>query len=84
MLVDEAGREMPLKRLSVTPTTKVSLPGEEELGREFAAVMHLDGILANINSLVRHAPTGFVLFRDRPQTPVQVQDIRLEIEQPNA
>jgi hypothetical protein len=48
----------------------------------FAAAMHLDSLIGNINSLVRNAPTGYVSFPEHPGVAVQIRGFELEIEQP--
>ena len=80
--VDRQGREVPPMRESVTPTTMVRFPGEQERSREFAARTHLVTIIGNINSLVRNAPTGFVSFPKYTDGPVQICGFDLDIEQP--
>src|SRR4051812_35671576 len=69
--VDERGREQPPFRVSLVPLTTVRGldPGT---GKTFATAMHLDSILQNINSSVRHAPEGFVMLKGAPQTPVRI------------
>jgi hypothetical protein len=48
----------------------------------FAAALHLDSLIGNINSLVRNAPTGHVSFPEHPGVAVQIRGFELEIEQP--
>jgi hypothetical protein len=83
LCVDKQGRDVTPYRVSITPTTKVRLPGDQEKAREFAVRTHLDTIIANINSVVRNAPTEFVTFPEQPELPVQIQSFKLEIEQPD-
>lgn len=56
---DENGNRVGRDSISLVPLTKVSFPGDQDAAREFAAKMHLDGILAGIDSNVRNAPVGF-------------------------
>ena len=59
------------------------LLGNTEASRLFAAEAQLDCIVGNINSLVRHAPTGPIMLLDGPAFPVVVQSFSLEINQPD-
>ncbi|HEY7426217.1 MAG TPA: hypothetical protein VH682_18445 [Gemmataceae bacterium] len=76
--VDEQGRDLPPVRISIVPQTKVG--GFGATGPAFAATIHRDTILGNINSLVRHAPTGLTLLRDAPQIPLRIVGFDLEIK----
>lgn len=76
--VDEAGRELPPVRTSIVPQTKVGGFGPTE--SEFAADIHRDTILGNIDSLVRHAPTGLIMLRDAPKIPLRIVGFDLEIK----
>jgi hypothetical protein len=76
--VDEEGRDLPPIRTSIVPETKVS--GFGVTGPAFAAAIHRDTILGNINSLVRHAPTGLIMLRDAPQIPLRIVGFDLEIK----
>jgi hypothetical protein len=42
----------------------------------------MDSLIGNINSLVRHAPTGYVSFSEHPGVAVQIRGFELEIEPP--
>jgi hypothetical protein len=75
--VDEEGRDLPPLRVPIVPQTAVSGFGAN--GPTFAASVHLEAILGNINSLVRHAPTGLVNLKDAPQVPLQIVGFELEI-----
>jgi hypothetical protein len=79
--VDQAGTPLPPFRVSMEPTTTVRFPGNQELARRFAAAAHLDAIVGNINSLVRHAPVGLVMLRGGPGLPVFIGDFSLDINQ---
>jgi hypothetical protein len=80
--VDQDGNPVPPIRMSLEPTTVVRFPGNPDFARQFATGIHLDTIVGNINSLVRHAPVGPVMLRDGPVFPVVVRDFSLEINQP--
>lgn len=67
---------------SVTPQTSVRFPGDVDGARRFAAAMHLDALIKNIDSLVRSAPTGFLTFPDRPGRKFRIVRFELKIEQP--
>jgi hypothetical protein len=77
--VDQEGNPAPESRLEMAAVTTVTAPGSEEWAREFAATVHRDTIIGNINSAVRHAPTGFTTFREHPATAVRILGFRLEI-----
>jgi hypothetical protein len=76
--VDEQGCELPPVRLSLVPQTTVR--GFGGAGQAFAAASHLDSILGNINSLVRHAPKGLTMLKGAPQVPLRIVGCELEIE----
>ena len=78
--VDQQGNALPPIRTSITPRTTVRLPGDQIGARVFAAAIHLDSLIGNINSLVRNAPTGYVSFPEYPGLVAQIRDIELEIE----
>jgi hypothetical protein len=78
--VDQRGNAFPPIRTSITPRTTVRFPGDPAEARVFAAAMHLDSLIGNINSLVRHAPTGYVSFPEHPGVAVQIRGFELEIE----
>jgi hypothetical protein len=80
--VDEQGNPFPPIRTSITPRTTVRFPGHQAEARVFAAAMHLDSLIGNINSLVRNAPTGSFSFPEHPGVAVQIRGFELEIEQP--
>jgi hypothetical protein len=80
--VDEQGNAFPPIRTSITPRTTVRFPGHQAEARVFAAAIHLDSVIGNINSLVRNAPTGCVSFPENPGVAVQIRGFELEIEQP--
>src|SRR5262249_40515682 len=80
--VDQQGNAFPPIRTSITPRTTVQFPGDQGEARVFAAAMHLDLLIGNIDSLVRNAPTGYVSFPERPGLAVQIRGFELEIEQP--
>jgi hypothetical protein len=80
--VDEQGSAFPPIRTSITPRTTVQFPGHQAEARVFAAAMHLDSLIGNINSLVRNAPTGYVSFPEHPAVAVQIRGFELDIEQP--
>lgn len=80
--VDQQGNAFPPIRTSITPRTTVRFPGDQAEARVFAAALHLDALLGNINSLVRNAPTGYVSFPEQPGVAVQIRGFELEIEQP--
>jgi hypothetical protein len=79
--VDLQGNAFPPIRTSITPRTTVRFPGHQAEARVFAAAMHLDSLIGNINSLVRNAPTGYVSFPEHPGVAVQIRGFDLEIEQ---
>jgi hypothetical protein len=79
--VNEQGQELPPVRTSLVPTTKVEGLGPD--GPAFAAAIHRDTILGNIDSLVRHAPKGLVRLRDAPQIPLRIIGFDLEIKDIN-
>ena len=76
--VDKEGRELPPVRTSIEPQTHVA--GFGAAGPTFAATSHRDTILGNINSLVRHAPSGLIMLRDAPQIPLRIVGFDLEIK----
>jgi hypothetical protein len=76
--VDAEGREVPPVRVSIVPLTKMT--GSGPAGPRFAAAVHRDTILGNINSLVRHAPAGLVMLHDGPQIPLRIVGFELTIE----
>jgi uncharacterized protein (DUF433 family) len=80
---DQAGNPLPPIHVSLTPTTQVNWPGNLEAARRFAAALLRDGIVGNINSLVRAAPEGPILLRERPEEAVTIQDFTLDIIQPD-
>jgi hypothetical protein len=80
--VDERGNAFPPIRTSITPRTTVRFPGYQADARVFAAAIHLDSLIGNINSLVRNAPTGYVSFPEHPTVAVQIRGFELVIEQP--
>jgi hypothetical protein len=75
--VDKGGRDLPPVRTSIIPKTKVA--GFGAAGPAFAANLHRDTILRNIDSLVRHAPSGLIRLRDAPQIPLRIVGFDLEI-----
>ncbi len=79
---DQQGNALPPIRTSITPRTTVRLPGDQAGARMFAAAMHLDSLIGNINSLVRNAPTEYVSFPEYPGVAVQIRSFELEIDQP--
>ncbi len=81
--IDDRGNAFPPMRTSVTPRTTVRFPGHQAEARVFAAAMHLDALIGNINSLVRNAPTGYVSFPEHPGVAVQIRGFDLEIQQPS-
>jgi hypothetical protein len=81
LCVDQQGNALPPIRTLITPRTTVRFPGEQVGARVFAAAMHLDALIGNINSLVRNAPTGHVSFPEYPAIAVQIRGFDLEIEQ---
>ncbi len=76
--VDEQGGELPPVRDSLVPRTTVRRFGGA--GQAFAAASHLDSIVGNINSSVRHAPEGLTRLRGAPQVPLRIVGFELEIE----
>jgi hypothetical protein len=80
--VDQQGNAIPPIRTSITPRTTVRFPGDQGEARVFAAAMHLDSLIGNIDSLVRNAPTGYVSFPEHPGVALQIRGVELKIEQP--
>jgi hypothetical protein len=80
--VDQQGNAFPPIRTSITPRTTVRFPGDQGEARVFAAVMHLDSLIGNIDSLVRNAPTGYVSFPEHPGVALRIRGFELKIEQP--
>ncbi len=80
--VDQQGNAFPPIRSSITPRTTVQFPGDQGGARVFAAAMHLDSLIGNIDSLVRNAPTGYVSFPEHPAIALQIRGFELKIEQP--
>jgi hypothetical protein len=78
--VDQQGNALPPIRTSITPRTTVRFPGDSVGARVFAAAMHMDTLVGNINSLVRNAPTGYVSFPEHPGIAIQIRGVELEIE----
>ncbi|HYT87944.1 MAG TPA: hypothetical protein VEL76_04435 [Gemmataceae bacterium] len=76
--VDKEGRDLPPVRTSIVPQTQVA--GFGTAGPAFAASIHRDTILGNIDSLVRHAPSGVIMLRDAPRIPLRIVGFDLEIE----
>jgi hypothetical protein len=76
--VDQEGKELPPVRTSLVPQTTLS--GFGTSGPAFAAAIHRDTILGNIDSLVRHAPVGLIMLRDAPRNPVRIVGFELVIE----
>lgn len=52
--VDQAGNPVQLVRASLEPTNTVKLPDDQGFARQFAALMHLDANMGNINSQALH------------------------------
>jgi uncharacterized protein (DUF433 family) len=77
--VDQDGHPLPPIRTSLEPTTTVQWPGDPESARKFAASIHLDTIIGNVNALVRNAPEGPIRLRDGPEFAVTVRDFSLEV-----
>ncbi len=63
---DQQGNAFPPIRTSIIPRTTVRFSGDQPGATVFAAAMHLDSLIGNINSLVRNAPTGYVSFPECP------------------
>ncbi len=61
----------------------MKFPGNRARAEQFAAESHQDTIVANINSLVRHATPDPVMLDGGPSFPVVIRDFSLEIVQPN-
>lgn len=80
--VDRQGNARPPIRESITPQTSVRFPGNQAGAQAFAAGVYLDTLIANVDSLVRNASTGFVSFQTFPGVAVQIQGFALEIDQP--
>jgi hypothetical protein len=76
--VDEEGRDLPPVRTSIVPQTQVA--GFGAAGTAFATTIHRDTILGNIDSLVRHAPSGLSMLRDAPQISLRIVGFDLEIK----
>lgn len=66
---------------SITPTTKVRVPGDIELAKRWAKKDHIAALIATINSVVRNAPTGDLSFPDHPGLVVQIVGFELEVKQ---
>jgi hypothetical protein len=82
LCVDQQGKVLAPIRTSITPRTTVRFPGDQAEARVFAAAVHMDSLIGNINSLVRNAPTGYVSFPEYPGTAVQIRGFELEIDEP--
>jgi hypothetical protein len=80
--MDQQGNAFPPIRTSITPRTTVRFPGRQADARVFAAALHLDSLIGNINSLVWNAPTGYVSFPEYPGVAIQIRGFELQIEQP--
>lgn len=80
--VDQQGNAVPPIRTSITPRTTVQFPGDRTAARVFAAAVHMDSLIGNINSLVRNAPTGYVSFPEYPGIAIQIRGVELEVEGP--
>lgn len=78
--VDADGNELPPFRMEVAPLTRVSVPGDPELARRWAAKDHLNTIIGNINSLIRPSTQDcFYVPREAPKTPLILKRVELEI-----
>jgi hypothetical protein len=75
--VDQEGNEVSVPQ-SIVATTQ--LKGFGEAAEPVAAKLHRDAILANINSLVRHAPQDWITLRDGEKNPLRIVGFNLEIE----
>src|SRR5947209_6268337 len=86
--VDAAGQPLPPVRVHLEPTTKVEWQGDSAFARRFAAMLHRETIVRNIDSLVRDLPEGPIVLRgsasDREaDIEATVGDVSLEILQPD-
>jgi hypothetical protein len=74
--VDQQGNEIKTS-CSIVPLTTIG--GFGAIGKEIAHKSHVGDILGNINSLVRNAPTDWVMMRDAPQIPLKITGFALSI-----
>lgn len=78
--VDPLGNSLKSGHTSITSGAIVRHKGDPEFARQFAIDAHLDGIIANVESMVRGAPTGFTTFHEIPNLSVQIMGFELVIE----
>jgi hypothetical protein len=70
--------------VSITGSTTVKGFDSKQKREEFARSAHLATIIGNINSMVRNCPTGPTLMHETGDLVIIIQDIEMEIIQPES
>jgi hypothetical protein len=79
---DGYGNPIPPFRMSMVGTTSVTVPGDPGFAKNWAAKIHVDTIIGNINSLVRPSTMQrFSVPREVAHVPMLLERIDLEIKE---